>query len=161
MNTKSYLIRNKERFEVISKYIKRHDTILDLGIGKAGYYRGTNPKRVLGVDNDKIILKRARAIFPALDTIQCQLEEFDTDEKFSLVVMTEIIEHFKDYQFLLDIAKKVSDNYLISVPKSCHIKEHFHPEWVKEDAIKLANKLGQLEDLIEVNTSWIIYANRN
>lgn len=162
MNTNAYLERNKERFEAIKYFVEMHETILDLGVGKAGYYVGTTHESVVGVDNDKGVLYMARQVYPRLETIQSHLQGFDTEEKFSLVVMTEILEHFPDYNFLLDLAKKCClSHYLISVPKSCFIKEHYHPEWSKEQAMKLGEKLGKVEDLIEVDTSWIIYINRS
>ncbi len=159
-----YLERNKVRYDAMRTYIQEYPRILDFGIGQGGYYYGTREPKVLGIDNDKVLLNRAKEYNPNLEIVHGDVLTAEIKERdFPLIILSEILEHLEDYQPLIDRAKEFSKEngrFLITVPINSPKHKHFHPIWSKEDARKLAYKFGILEEIKKVDKSWLLYVRK-
>ena len=159
-----YLQRNSHRFEPMKPYLIQHDSIIDLAIGAGGYYKDINVKKIVGVDLRSDKLKRAKEFNPIVEIIQEDvLETGLPDNEFSLVVLSHIIEHFKDYHPLINEAKRLCKNdgcFLIGLPIECYVKEHYHPVWTEDNVRDLAIKFGDILDLQKIKDSWLIYVKK-
>lgn len=170
-----YLKRNAHRFEVMKPYIRQHDKIVDLAIGAGGYYHQIDIKEVVGVDLDGVLLGRTKEINNKIKTIKGDVRNTGLPDKyFSLVVLSQIIEHLKDYKPLIKEAKRIckDDGYfLIGLPINHPSPVHFYPKWTEKDVRKLCEKFG---DLLELQTtdgnldksgkstsSWLAYVKNN
>jgi len=159
-----YFKRYKERFEAMSPYIEKHNKIADLGIGAGGYYFGLDTAEIVGVDTNGVVLKRAKDFNSKIETIKKDiLESGLPDKEYSLVVLSQIIEHFADYHPLIKEAKRIckDDGYfLITLPINYEDPLHYFPQWSEEKVKELAKEFGELIDLIKLSDSWVAYVKR-
>jgi len=156
-----YFRRYKDRFDAMKPYIEAHNKIVDLGMGAGGYYRGVDVKEIVGIDTNGVLCKRAEEFNSNIKTFKRDVTKTELpDKEFSLVVLSHIIEHFDDYQPLIDEAKRIckDDGYfLIGLPQECYGHYHFHPVWTKKDIIELSNKFGELVEIKDLKDNWVIY----
>ena len=154
----------KSRLEDVKSYVQKHDNIVDLGIGKGYYYSGVEPKNVTGVDIKGQYLGRVNKNFPWIKTVLRDMRDTGLpDKSFDLVILSQVIKHFKDYEPVIKEAKRLckDDGYFyVATPIECYHKLHFHPVWSKEDMENLAKKFGEIIELKEIKekiSSWVIY----
>jgi len=151
----------KQRFQEFQNYIKKFDNIADLGIGKGYYYEGIKGKNIVGIDLDEDNLAKLKTHSPEIkifvrDVADTQLP----DNTYDLVVMSQILEHIKDYEPVLKEAKRICKSggyFLIGTPIEDHHKLHFHPIWTEEDIKKLGKKMGDTIAIKKLENSWLLY----
>lgn len=91
-------------FKVISCLENMHgDSVLDLacGDGQLTLKYADKFKRIVGVDASNSHLEIAKKNVPKADFHHSLIEDFETDEKFDNVLLSDIIEHVIDPQILL------------------------------------------------------------
>lgn len=153
----------KPRLKAIREYIKIHKDIADLGSGKGEYYFGIDltGKNIIAVDTKDLFLGHIRWKLPSIRTVCRDASDTGLPEKqFDLVIMSEMLEHIKDYDLVLKEAKRIckDDGYFaISLPIENYGHGHIHPVWKEEDIIKLSEKLGRIVNLNRLKNNWCIY----
>lgn len=78
--------------------------VIDFGCG-SGYleaFLGERNLNLLGLDVSVGMLERARADYPQWRFQQADLYEFETDERFHLVMENAVLHHLVDYELLID-----------------------------------------------------------
>jgi len=76
-------------------------SVIDVGCGTGHLLRLTIdrlaavPERVVGVDHSEAGIQRARELFPAARWVVADLHTFQVDERFDLVICTEVLEHLQ------------------------------------------------------------------
>lgn len=154
----------KPRLADVNFYIKKHDDIVDLGIGKGYYYSRVEPRNVVGVDIKAQWLQKVNNNLPWIKTIQRDIKDTGLpDKSFDLVIMSQVIEHIEDYEPVIREAKRLckDDGYFyLAVPVELYHRLHFHPVWTEEDIKNLAKKFGEIVEMKMIegkNKSWSVY----
>jgi len=117
----------RERFKIykdlLSKYIKKGTKILDIG-GYTGDLLIILPKGIdyTVVDIDKEALKIARKKGAKTINLDLERKPLPVNEKFDVIVATEILEHLKDPEKVILQIKKILKKQgvvLVSLPNEC------------------------------------------
>jgi 2-polyprenyl-3-methyl-5-hydroxy-6-metoxy-1,4-benzoquinol methylase len=100
--------------------INASDSVLDIGSnnGALTYEVAKKARKVMGVEIDEAPLAKARANreLPNLTYVNGDATKHFTDEKFDVVILSNVLEHIEDRkQFLLDV-KHLAPKFLIRVP---------------------------------------------
>jgi len=155
-----------QRYGVIKEYVNRHakGQIADLGIGKGYYYYKSKAKNVEGVDLNGNNLRKLKSHSPFVITYHRDVREpVLRNDYYDLVIISQVIEHFEDYQPIIEEAKRICKKdgyYLIGTPVNAPHKLHFHPKWDYEDIIKLGEDLGTILEIRKFPDHWLLYVKR-
>jgi SAM-dependent methyltransferase len=115
------------RFEIclklLSTYIKNYPKVLDIGCYTADLLK-LLPVSVdyYGIDSDENALKIAHERGAKISKIDLENEEIPLDQKFDIIIITELLEHLKDPEkLILQIKHLLKENgvVLISLPNEC------------------------------------------
>lgn len=108
----------KKRLQFLKNIIEQHQpkTVLDIGCGIGTTVVSPLAEcfphiRFVGADTDKVTVEYAldHNIFPNLTFVE--LKDFDANNKFDLIIASEVIEHVPNPdQFLLFLKEKLTDN---------------------------------------------------
>jgi ubiquinone/menaquinone biosynthesis C-methylase UbiE len=151
----------KQRFEEFKNYIEKFDNIADLGIGKGYYYEGVKGKNIVGIDLNEKNLAKLKTHSPEIKTFVRDVSDTQLpDSTYDLVILSQIIEHIKDYEPVLKEAKRICKSggyFLIGTPIEDHHKLHFHPIWTEEDMKELGKKMGETITIKRLENSWLLY----
>ncbi len=149
------------RCNTIRPYIEKHENIADLGIGKGYYYAGTKIKNVVGVDIKEENITKLLSHSPNIKIVMKDIRNTGLPDKtYDLVVMSQILEHFEDYEPILKEAKRICKSggyFLVGTPTENHHKLHFHPVWTEEKIKEVGNKLGDIITLKKGEGWWLMY----
>ena len=103
------------------------ETVLDIGSADAFMAEALAPffKRIVAIDGSIELVERARARLqsqPHIELIHSLVEEFETDERFDLVLLSFILEHVADPISVIRKAAKFAPTIFVMVPnaKSLH-----------------------------------------
>ncbi len=96
------------RYRVANKYIKKIDVVLDVGCGSEYGRRTIHCKKYIGVDK----YKESKA------DIIADLNNWQPTFDFDVFVALEVIEHIKNTENFIKIAKKAKREIIISCPAS-------------------------------------------
>jgi methionine biosynthesis protein MetW len=114
-------IYTRKRIEYVASLIKPGSTVLDLGC-----YTGDLLTQVdcdyTGIDSDPEALAIARG--RGAETICLDIDSQELPfryQKFDVVIITEVLEHLKNPQRLLEKVSGMTDRVIISIPNECTI----------------------------------------
>lgn len=172
---KKYFFKSEDIYISVSKNLlkskRKYFNVLDLGCGDLRnfkFFKKIEFKRYLAVDwltPPKKILKDKRIVFA-----QSDLEKFNTSEKFDLIIMLGVIEHFKNPEkFLKRVKSFMGKNSLLilSHPNYYNLRgiilltckflfnkkislsdvKYFNPEEIKETLKKIGLKKIKIETI--------------
>ena len=166
------LIEHKKRYEFASNYTQGRVLDIACGVGYGSevlFSYGEGIKKVIGVDNNKEVIKYARANYDFDKTEYLVADARDEKLKeelgtFDTIVSMETIEHIKDdYLFVENLTKllKEDGSLIISTPYGkgrgveCSNPYHYR-QYKKNEFITLLKSyfskiklFGQLNDIIE------------
>lgn len=166
------LIEHKKRYEFASEYAQGRVLDIACGVGYGAeilFSYGEGIKKVIGVDNNKEVIKYARRNYDFAKTDYFVADARDKRLKeelgvFDTIVSMETVEHIKDdYLFVerLEELLKKDGSLIISTPygkgrdKECSNPYHYR-QYKKEEFITLLKSyfpkiqlFGQLNDTIE------------
>lgn len=108
-------------------------TVLEIGCATGDLLASVDPSKGIGVDLSTRMVEVARQKHPALSFRQMDAEELSLAEKFSYVLMSDLIGHLRDIQKALLAARSVM------TPKSRLIITYYNFLW--EPIVILAEKL--------------------
>ncbi|MFW9827693.1 MAG: class I SAM-dependent methyltransferase [Candidatus Thorarchaeota archaeon] len=100
--------------------IANHSTVLDIGCGNGAvdYDVAEKAKRVVGIDISKNLISFARKKFyrKNIQYIHGDALEYDFDEKFDYIILSNILEHIQDRISFLNRIKELGRIFLIRIP---------------------------------------------
>jgi len=154
-----------KRYLELKEYVQKHDKIADLGIGKGYYYHKStvNKNNVVGIDLSQRNLDKLATHSPEIKTYLRDVRDTKLPDKtYDLVVISQVLEHFEDYEPIIKEAKRIckDDGYfLIGTPVEVYHKYHFHPVWTETKMIEIGKRLGEILELkvSEDNGYWTMY----
>jgi ubiquinone/menaquinone biosynthesis C-methylase UbiE len=85
---------------IFKKYVKNNDIVLDLGCGNGRIlelFDNINIK-YLGVDNNAELINCAKEKYPDKKFVHADILEFDIKEKFDVILMVAVLNHFNKEQ---------------------------------------------------------------
>lgn len=123
-------------------------SLLELGIGHgftAGIFNAACDRHVL-IEGSQVVIDQFRASHPGFkaDLIFDYFEEFDTDERFDVIVMGFILEHVESPAYLLDRFRKFlkpGGRLYIAVPNAKSMNR------------RLGVELGMIGDIYDLNAN--------
>ncbi len=98
---------HKRLKEIYSTVVPAGLKVLELGCGNGELLAALNPKVGVGVDFSAEMISLASERLPGLSFIQANAEEFTSEEKFDIVILSDILNEVWDVQELLENVKKL------------------------------------------------------
>lgn len=77
--------------------------VLELGCGQGDLLAALEPGFGVGVDFSERMLSRGQARHPHLTFVQADVHEFDTDEKFDFIILSDLVNEVWDVQRVLEL----------------------------------------------------------
>lgn len=102
-------------YKRLASHIKENDVVLDLGCGNGMLPIFAMFKKYKGIDFSEVAIEQAKRFCKTAEFICGDVTPFIKKEKYSLVVLTEFLEHIDNDIEIIGLIKKGS-NVLISVP---------------------------------------------
>lgn len=109
-------------------------SVLEVGCGVGELLNGIRAKRKVGIDFSPSMVAIAKEKFPGIDFRVMEAENIQLDEKFDLVILSNLIGHLDDVQEVLKQLHKVCH------PQSKIIITYYNYLW--EPVLKLAESAG-------------------
>ncbi len=113
-----------------------HETlsVLEVGCGTGDLLHQVKGKRKVGIDFSPVMIERGKAEYPELDLRLMSAENIELDEKFDLIILSNLIGFVDDVQAIFEQLHKVSHQ------NTKIIVTYYNHFW--EPLLKLAEKLG-------------------
>lgn len=160
---------SRHRAEIISEYIDKGSTILDIGCGDGTVLdylsKNSSPKDLVGVDISKKAVehtqKRGYNAYQ-MDASSDDFEKFLENQSFDYIIITEVLEHIQNPEDVIQACKgHVNKNLFVSIPNTgffihrlrllfgraplvviqVHVKEHIR-FWTHTDFLYWCGYLG-------------------
>ena len=100
--------------------IKKNSKVLDVGCGAGtlSYSIAKKAQKVIGIDISKSKINRAKARYSKenIEFIQADILQYEFDEKFDYIILSNILEHIEDRYSILNKFKPLTKIFLIRVP---------------------------------------------
>ena len=132
--------------QIIQPYLKNE--IADLGCGN-GMMTSEHGGHVWGIDHAMSGIVRAIELNPAGTYLTGDARKTPwPDKMFDTVLLSEILEHFADFQPLMDEAKRLCRGHIVvTVPWNSRGNEHYHPHWPLPYAARVLSYMGEVIEL--------------
>jgi methionine biosynthesis protein MetW len=170
------------RAKIISKYIEKNSTILDIGCGDGtilDYFSKNNlPRDLVGVDISEKAVEYTKVRGYSAFQIDVQSDDFKKfleNRSFDYIIITEVLEHIQNAEDVIQECKGHFNKFIfVSIPNAgffiyrlrllfgkfplvvinVHIKEHIR-FWTHSDFLYWCDYLG-----FSVNNYWVSYSYR-
>lgn len=76
-------------------------TVLEIGCGRGDLLASINPKRGVGIDFSSMAIEQARARHPKLEFVCCEATEYQSEELFDVIILSDLLNDVWDVQELL------------------------------------------------------------
>lgn len=113
------------RAKLISEYIQKGATVLDIGCGDGTmmeYLKNNRKADITGVDISKKAIKHVKSKgFKAYeyDVLSKEFQKFLKGKSYDYILITEVLEHIQDPETLISLVKKYADKAVfVSIPNS-------------------------------------------
>ncbi|WP_341582252.1 class I SAM-dependent methyltransferase [Marinobacter metalliresistant] len=110
--TKVLDVNEQVRF-VVRGIGKLPDSVLQIG-SSDGYtlsrFREAGVKKVHGVEPGNASIEMAQNLY-GIECTHCSAEEFETDDRFELILMTHVLEHLYDPQRVLEKCRRIQETW--------------------------------------------------
>jgi len=93
--------------EIYSTVIPADSNVLELGCGNGELLAALNPRIGVGVDFSAEMIALASERYPGLKFIQANAEEFTSEEKFDVVILSDILNEVWDVQKLFENVREL------------------------------------------------------
>ncbi|MDP6683014.1 MAG: glycosyltransferase [Desulfobacterales bacterium] len=123
--------------------VSPNQNVLELGCGKGDLLAPLNPRKGVGVDFSKEMILRAEKRYPQIRFIHSDVHEFESDEKFDVIILSDLINDLWDVQNVLDIVRK------ISAPSTRLVINFYSRLW--QIPLNIARALGIAKPLLPQN----------
>jgi SAM-dependent methyltransferase len=109
-------------------------SVLELGCGTGDLMAALEPRRGVGVDFSERMVEQARARHPSLEFILADAHDFEIDEKFDIILLSNLVGD------LTDVQRTLARLAALSHDRTRIIITHYNYLW--GPLVKLAEKLG-------------------
>lgn len=93
---------------IYKKYIPPNSDVLEIGCGTGEILASTSPKIGVGIDNSPLMVEQARRKFPQYKFLVDDAQSISKiKQKFSYIIMSDLVEHVYDVQTILEQAGKL------------------------------------------------------
>ncbi len=119
----------KERESIICELIKKNSKILDVGCGNSllPVKLKENGNDVSVADISEIVLEGYRK--NDISAVKLNLDEvasFNIDEMFDYIILSEVLEHTKNPEEIINALRKYTKYFIITIPNSAFYRYRFH-----------------------------------
>jgi 2-polyprenyl-3-methyl-5-hydroxy-6-metoxy-1,4-benzoquinol methylase len=120
-------------------------SVVDIGCGTGHLLRfivermSRTPQRIVGIDHSGAGLRRARELLPSATWLVDDIHDLSLDERFHLVLCTEVLEHVKDPEHVvraLRVLCATDGTVAITVPDGAHDTWEGHVNFWDEDELR-------------------------
>lgn len=125
---------NKLLIKYFSFLIKPGSSVLEIGCGLGDLLNGVKPGYAVGIDISEEMIKIAGKKFPNIKFMVSEIENFNLNEKFDYVIISDLTGFLWDIQSFFKNLKKVCDN------KTRIIVSSYNYLW--EPVLKFAEAIG-------------------
>jgi 2-polyprenyl-3-methyl-5-hydroxy-6-metoxy-1,4-benzoquinol methylase len=119
--------------------------ILELGCGQGDLLAALKPSRGVGIDFSNEMARRAWERHPELYFLQADVHDFEINEKFDFVILSDLVNDLWDVQTVLDNVRKVCE------PNTRIIINTYSRLW--ELPLKFGEWIGQAKPVL--NQNWL------
>ncbi|MFL5763646.1 MAG: glycosyltransferase [Bacteroidia bacterium] len=91
----------------IDYFVHEDHAVLEIGCGTGELLSGIKAKRKVGIDLSELMVIQAKKQFPSIDFHCMAAEEIRLDEKFDLIILSNLIGYLDDIQMVLEKIKSV------------------------------------------------------
>jgi len=106
----------------IMKVMPKYESILDVGSNTGFVLSNFKGKRV-GIDTALHLVDVAKTVYPDIDFRNCKIE--DVNEKFDVVLLSDILEHVEDDVGMLKKAGELGKFVIVNIPLEKSIRTMF------------------------------------
>ena len=142
-------------YEEVAEISAREDprAVIDVGCGAGNLLRSvverTRPDRVVGIDYASAGIRRAQQLVPSGEFHAQSLYEVSLDEKFDLVLCTEVLEHVRDPRRAVETLVRLCERpgtIVITVPDGAQDAWEGHRNfWSKSELESFLRQYGEVE----------------
>ncbi len=75
--------------------------VLEIGCGQGDLLAAVAPSMGVGVDFSELMIERAKRLYPQLQLIHAEAEEFEVDEQFDIIILSDLFNELWDVQMVL------------------------------------------------------------
>ncbi len=117
---------------------------LGCGAGTLVYSIAKKARKVIAIDISKSKIKRARDRYSKenIEFIQTDILQYEFDEKFDYIILSNILEHIEDRYSFLSMLKPLAKTFLIRVPM---INRSWLSKYAKELNLGYIDKTHKIE----------------
>jgi 2-polyprenyl-3-methyl-5-hydroxy-6-metoxy-1,4-benzoquinol methylase len=119
--------------------------VLELGCGQGDLLAALKPARGVGIDFSSEMARRACELHPELCFFQADVHDFEINEKFDFVILSDLVNDLWDVQTVLDKVRKVCE------PNTRIIINTYSRLW--ELPLKFGEWIGQAKPVL--NQNWL------
>lgn len=129
-------------FTELQPYLRNR--VLDFGCGD-GMLGKPQGSRYHGIDFSEEAIRKARTNCPRGDFSVDDIRNSGIPSRsFDTVVLNNILEHFINFEPILQEARRIAKNWIVVVvPHNSRGAEHFWPSWTVETVVRRLSGLGE------------------
>jgi len=112
--------------EYCNFFIDNNSSVLEIGCGTGELIGKINGKNKVGIDVSQNMINAARQQFPSIEFICCPAENIQTDQKFDVIILSNLIGYLVDIQHVFEeLHKLCNENTKIIITYYSHFWEPF------------------------------------
>jgi SAM-dependent methyltransferase len=134
---------HKRLAEIYKSVVAPGQRILELGCGQGDLLAALDPRLGIGIDISPEMIRQAKLLHPNLHFIQSDVYALEIEEKFDVIILSDLVNDLWDVQAVLKIARD------FCTPRCRVIINTYSRLW--EYPLSLARKFGLAKPILEQN----------
>jgi SAM-dependent methyltransferase len=94
--------------EIYASFVPPGSRVLELGCGSGDLLADLKPSRGLGIDFSKAAIESAKTKHPQLEFRHADVHEFECDERFDAIILSDLVNELWDVQRVFNRARRLS-----------------------------------------------------
>jgi hypothetical protein len=128
---------------VFRTQVAPHQQVLEIGCGQGDLLEAVEPAFGVGIDFSHEMIRRATARHPGLHFVQCDAHALDLDQKFDVIIMSDLVNDLWDVELAFQQLKRVSTQ------RTRLILNFYSRVW--EGPLAMARSAGLAKPLLDQN----------